>query len=627
MSQRDKISEKYKWRLEDIYKTDEAWEKDYIRLEEMFEDIPSIKKTLAKSAECLGEALFKMEQMDHIASNLFVYARMRRDEDNANAAYQAMTSRATEMSVRLSSALSFVNPALLALKKGVLEGYIKQADGKGGCQKGRDPKTCKKGGHCARCSNFRKGTKIPGLKNYDFMLRELLRSKKHVLSAKEERLLSMTGEIAGAPRDIFTMLNNADLRFGTIANEKGKRAPLTHGSYIVLMQSPDRAVRKRAYNALYKVYKQNINTISTAYAASVKKDIFYARAKKFERAIERPLFADDVPLKLYDNLIKTVHQNLSTMYHYVDIRKNVLKLDELCMYDIYAPLVADVATEYNFEKSMKLVKDGLMPLGKEYAALLEDSVRQRWIDVQETPGKTSGAYSWGVYGVHPYVLLNHRGDLDSVFTIAHELGHAMHTYYSNKNQPEAKAGYTIFVAEVASTVNEILLTRHLLDTVKAKKQRQYILNHYLDQFRTTVMRQTMFAEFEKMAHGSVENGMPLTHASLCEMYGELNSLYYGECMARDENITYEWARIPHFYNAFYVYKYATGFSCAVQIASDILSGKRGAVSDYISFLSSGGSDHPLKLLKIANIDLKSGEPVDVCMKEFGRALGEFEASL
>lgn len=603
-TKREQISEKHKWKLEDIYPSDKAWEDDYIKLETLFEEIPQLKESLTKSAKGLLKTLQKMEEMEHIGASLYVYARMRRDEDNSSAKYQALTSRAQEINVKLSSALSFVSPTLLSLPKGVLEAYIK--DGKKAAKAGKP---------------------LGAMKHYDFMLKELLRTKKHVLSAKEERLLSMTGDISGAPRDIFTMLNNADLKFPSIVNEEGKRVPLTHGSYILLMQSPDRSVREHAYNAFYKVYKNNINTIGTAYAASVKKDIFYAKAKKFSSAIERPLFYDNVPLQLYDNLIKTVHDNLDTMYHYVELRKNLLKLDEIKMYDIYAPLVPDAKQEYSYERSMKLVSEGLAVLGKDYAGLLRRSQKERWIDVHETPGKTSGAYSWGVFGVHPYVLLNHRGDLDSVFTIAHELGHAMHTHYSNSNQPESKAGYTIFVAEVASTVNEILLTHHLLGTVKAKKQRQYILNHYLDQFRTTVLRQTMFAEFEKMAHGNAENGLPLTHASLCEMYGELNALYHGKTMQPDDNIRYEWARIPHFYNAFYVYKYATGFSCAVQIAADILAGKKNAVKNYIKFLSSGGSDHPLELLKIANVDLASGQPVEVCMQEFGKALQEFEMAM
>ena len=606
---RKSIDEKYKWKLEDIYASNEDWEADFIRLEELFKNIPAIKKNLTSDAYTLMEALEEMEAMEHIAADLFVYARMRRDEDNADAKYQAMVARATDINIRLSSALSFVSPALLKLEKGVLKDYLKQA---------------KKDGKRAAAG---KKAPLKGLLKYDFMLKELLRGKKHVLSTKEERLLSMSGEIAGAPKDIFGMLNNADMKFGRIVGADGKRVELTHGSYIVLMQSEDRSVRQRAYNALYKEYKGHINTIATSYAASVKKDVFYAKARKYGSALEKSLFADNVPVQLYNNLLKSVRDNFDVMHRYVDLRKKILKLDDIYMYDIYAPLVADVTQSYDYEKSIKMVRQGLAVLGKEYAGLLKRSVDERWIDVMETPGKTSGAYSWGVYGVHPYVLLNHRGDLDSVFTIAHELGHAMHSYYSNANQPEAKAGYTIFVAEVASTVNEILLTRHLLNVTKQKKLRQYVLNHYLDQFRTTVVRQTMFAEFEKLTHASVEKGMPLTYESLCEMYGELNYEYHGPSMKRDDVIVYEWARIPHFYNAFYVYKYATGFSCAVKIASDILAGKPGAVDNYISFLSSGGSDHPLNLLKIAGVDLAGGEPVDVCMKEFSRALDEFESAL
>ncbi len=627
MAQRDKIEEKLKWKLEDIYPSGKEWEDDYSKLEGMFELIPDIKNKLTKNAMCMMKSLKLAEEMEHIAANLFVYARMRRDEDNRLAKYQAMVARATEISVRLSSALSFINPDLLSLKKGVIEDYVKRSKGGTYCKRGRAVKKCGKGGKCSGCGSNVKDKSILGLLDYGFTLKEVVRFKKHVLSEKEEKLLSMTGEMAGAPRDIFGMLNDADMKFGAITNEQGKRVTLTHGSYIVLMQSEDRTVRQRAYKALYKTYRQHGNTLATSYAASVKKDIFYARAKKYPSAIERALFSDNVPVALYGKLISIVRENLATMHRYVDIRKSVLKLDDIYMYDIYAPLVADVKEEYGFDRSMRLVKQGLSVLGKDYANLLKKSLSERWIDVVETPGKTSGAYSWGVYGVHPYVLLNHRGDLDSVFTIAHELGHAMHTHYSNKTQPESKAGYTIFVAEVASTVNEILLTRYLLDTIKQKKLRLYVLNHYLDQFRTTVVRQTMFAEFEKMTHGNTENGLPLTMESLCGMYGNLNAEYHGEVMRRDEDIAFEWSRIPHFYNAFYVYKYATGFSCAVKIASDILSGKPGAVDNYISFLSSGGSGHPLDLLKIADVDLLDGEPVKVCMNEFSRALTEFEGEL
>ncbi|MEA4854240.1 MAG: oligoendopeptidase F [Christensenella sp.] len=620
---REQIDAAYRWRLEDIFPSDEAWEQAYTELEGMFRKIPQIEKTLTKDEKSLADALVEMEKMEHIAGDLFVYARMRRDEDNANTKYQAMTSRAMDLNVRLGSALSFVNPALLSLKKDVLAGYIAAAAPH--CKKGHDPKTCKKGGKCGKCSNHTHGNKK--LAPFDFMLRELVRSKKHVLSPKEEKLLSMSAEIAGAPKDIFTMIDNADLKFGTVQDAEGKDVPLSHGKYIVMMQSPDREVRKNTYETYYKAYKDMINTISASYSASVKKDVFYARARKYGSAIEKSLFSDNVPITLYDNLIETIHKNLPTMYHYIDVRKKALNLEKIAMYDIYAPLVPETHGDYSYEQSMELVKNGLGVLGDEYVGLLQEAQDGGWIDVFETPGKTSGAYSWGVYGVHPYVLLNHRGDLDSVFTIAHELGHAMHTYHSNQSQPEAKAGYEIFVAEVASTVNEVLLTHHLLKTVQEKNARRYILNHYLDQFRTTVVRQTMFAEFEKMTHAAAEAGEALTHESLCNMYGGLNDLYYGPAIEKDDTICFEWARIPHFYNAFYVYKYATGFSCAVKIASDILSGKENAVRDYISFLSSGGSDYPLELLKIAHVDLASGEPVDVCMQEFSKALGEFEQTM
>ncbi len=604
MAGRDRIDEKYKWKLEDIYATQEAWEADYEKLEELLLSAPDLEKKLTKSAKSLLKALKYMEEMELIAARLYVYAKMRRDENNAIPIYQAMTSRAMDINVRLSTALSFVNPVLLAMPKGGLEEFI--AEGEKAAKKEKP---------------------LAELKNYSFMLKELLRNKKHILSDKEERILSMTGEISSAPKEIFTMLNNADLRFRTVKNEEGKRVPITHGSYIVLMHSKDRKVRKAAYESIYKVFRNNINTIGASYYASVKKDSFYAKARNFGSAMERALFYDNVPVELYDNLIKIMHSNISTMHRYVEVKRAALKQDEIAMYDIYAPLVEASDNEYGYERAMKMVKDGLKVLGPDYAKLLSRAQKERWIDVCETPGKTSGAYCWGSYDTHPYVLLNHRGDLDSVFTIAHELGHAMHSYYSNATQPAATAGYTIFVAEVASTVNEVLLTRYLMDTVKNKNQRRYVLNHYLDQFRTTVVRQTMFAEFEKMTHEAHEAGQPLTPVSLSQMYGELNARYHGPQMQTDELISYEWARIPHFYNAFYVYKYATGFSCAVQIASDILSGKEGAVERYIKFLSSGGSEHPLELLKIAGVYLEDGTPVEVCMKEFARALSEFESTI
>ena len=579
---RKDVSEELKWKLSDIFETDEKWEDDLKKIEEVLPRTEEMKKNIAPDAKTLLNNLKDIDEISLVLERLYVYARMKRDEDNANSKYQAMTGKATTASVQLSSALSFLNPELLKLDEKTIEGYIKE--------------------DC--------------LEDYNFFLSELLRQKKHILSEKEEKLLAMASDFSGGAREIFTMLNNVDIKLGEVDGEL-----LTHGKYIVNMQSEDRDKRKRTYDTFYGAFKGNINTIATAYSTSVKKDIFYSRARNYGSAIQRALFSDDVPVGLYENLIKMVHENISIMHRYIDLKKRALNIDSIYMYDIYAPLVEEQNRQYDYNEAVEINLKGLMPLGEQYMEVLKSAFGAGWVDVCETEGKTSGAYSWGAYGTHPYVLLNHRGDLDSVFTIAHEMGHAMHTYYSNNSQPYSKAGYSIFVAEVASTVNEILLTHYLLKNTEGE-ERKYILNHYIDQFRTTVVRQTMFAEFEKKTHELAEKGEPLVWENLCDLYGELNSLYHGNVMEADENITYEWARIPHFYNAFYVYKYATGFSCAVQIANDILAGR--GVDNYIKFLSSGGNDHPLNQLKIAGVDLESGVPVAKCMEEFDRALSEFE---
>ena len=581
--ERKQIDSKYKWKLEDIFPADSAWEEAFNELEGSFEKIPGIEQALTRDAKGLAFALKTIDELSLLVERLYVYARMRRDEDNANSIYQAMTDRAMGLSVRLSAALSFVSPKLLEMDEETLRLWAKE---------------------------------YKELAEYRFMISDLLRQKKHVLGESEERLLAQSADFAHGAHDIFTMLNNADLTFEDVNGE-----PLTHGSYIVFMQNADREVRRKAYETYYRSYKNNINTIAAAYATSVKKDIFYAQARGYESALQKALFGDDVPVSLYENLIATVHENLPVLHRYIDIRKKLLGLSEIGMHDIYAPLVPELKNEYGYEQARDMVIEGLKPLGPEYGNLLKTAFAEGWIDVFENKGKTSGAYSWGVYGVHPYVLLNHRGDLDSVFTIAHELGHALHSYYSNEAQPYATSSYTIFVAEVASTVNEILLTHHLLKNT-AGDTKKYILNHYLDQFRTTVIRQTMFAEFEKVTHEMAAGGRPLTPQSLCEGYGELNRVYYGPDIAQDDTIAFEWARIPHFYNAFYVYKYATGFSAAVQIAQDIL--KTGDASAYRRFLTTGGSDYPLRELKIANVDLADGSPVQACMRAFDAALLEFE---
>ena len=583
---RQEIAEQYKWRLEDIYPTDEAWEEEFQALTGKVESLEGLRETMTQSAEALAEALRQIDEASHQLERLYVYARMRRDEDNGNSKYQALSDRASGLNVKLSAALAYVNPLLLSMDEAVLRGYMKDC---------------------------------PALADYRFMLEDLLRSKAHVLDSEQERLLSLSGDFAGGAKDIFTMLNNADLDFGTVEYE-GKSYPLSHGSYIALMQNQDRGLRKAVYQQFYGAFQQHINTITATYATNVKKDVFYTRARKYDDCLDRALFGDDVPRQVYTGLIDTVHKHLPTLHRFVELRRKLMGVDKLEMYDIYAPLVEDVDREYTYEEAVDLTTKGLAPLGEDYMEVFRSAFRDGWIDVYETKGKTSGAYSWGVYGVHPYVLLNHRGDLDSVFTLAHEMGHAMHTYYSNKNQPYPLSGYVIFVAEVASTVNEILMTKYLLRTTEDEKLKKYILNHYLDQFRTTVIRQTMFAEFEMIAHQMAEQDQPLTWESLCGVYGDLNAKYHGPAMGDDRTISYEWARIPHFYNAFYVYKYATGFSSAVAIVNNLE--KPGMLEKYRAFLSSGGSDYPIPLLEKAGVDFST--VVDKCMEEFAAALDEFE---
>lgn len=584
---RDEVEAKYKWKLEDIYPTVQDWESEFAEVEAQLPAISALKDTLTASAKdlCAGMDLFY--EINHKVERLYIYARMKRDQDNAESIAQALTDRAEGICVRFSAAASFINPLLLTMDEETVDRYL------------------------AECEDLRV---------YEFSLRDLQRSKQHILSEKEEKLLSMAGDFAGGAKGIFTMLNNADLDFGSVEHD-GETIPLSHGSYLVLMQSGDRELRKKAYETFYEEFKQHINTISATYATSVKRDVFYSRARGYADSREKALFSDNVSAEVYDKLISDVHNNLDIMHRYISLRKRALGVDELHMYDIYAPLTEDIDVHYSYEEAVDIVMKALEPLGEEYLSVLKGAFEEGWVDVCETRGKTSGAYSWGVYGTHPYVLLNHRGDLDSVFTLAHEMGHAMHTYLSNKNQPYPLADYTIFVAEIASTVNEILTTRYLLKTVEDPKLRKYILNHYIDQFRTTVLRQTMFAEFEKLAHEMAERNEPLTPQTFSDLYEKLNTLYHGEDMiSNDDIIRYEWARIPHFYNAFYVYKYATGLSTAVAIVEGL--DKPGNLEKYLGFLSLGGSKYPLDIIASAGVDFNT--VVEKCMKEFSRALDEFE---
>ncbi|NGQ97312.1 oligoendopeptidase F [Brevibacillus sp. SYP-B805] len=591
LPKRSEIPAEFKWRLEDIYPSDEAWEEDVKKVKEMIEQIKSKQGTLAQSGKHLLDALVLQDELTKTMDQVYVYARMRRDEDNTNSTYQALTDRATSLSTQVYSALSYIQPEILAI----------------------DSEELKK----LQASE-------PGLEHYRKLLEEITRFKPHTLSAPEEAILAQVGELASAPGKIFGMLNNADIKFPMITNENGEEVELTKGRYIQFLESKDRRVRREAFEALYATYGKHRNTIAATLASVVKRDVFYARTRKYESALKAALFADNVDLSVYDNLIATVREHLPLMHRYVALRKKMLGLDELHMYDLYVPIVKEVEMEIPYEQAVATIKEALRPLGEDYGRVLETGFTSGWIDVYENEGKTSGAYSWGAYTTHPYVLMNYQDNVNNMFTLAHEMGHALHSYYSNKNQPYTYADYTIFVAEVASTLNEALLMHHLLKTTTDKAQRMYLINYYMEQFRGTLFRQTMFAEFEKLIHAKVEQDEPLTADRLSEWYRELNVAYHGKEMVVDSQIDLEWARIPHFYNNFYVYKYATGFSAATSLAKQILEEGQPAVERYLNFLKSGGSDYPLNLLKKAGVDMTSPEPIREALSVFRDLLEQME---
>ncbi|AAM24265.1 oligoendopeptidase F [Caldanaerobacter subterraneus subsp. tengcongensis MB4] len=590
LRERSEIDERYKWRLEDIYENEELWEEDYRKVKELLKEIVKFKGKIRTSKDLL-EVLKLNDQIGMTASKIFAYARMRRDEDNTNSKYQALSDKAMRLNIEVMSATSFIVPEILSIETEKLRNMIEE---------------------------------LEELKIYKQYIEDLIRYKPHVLSPEEEKILAEAETLAESVSTIYSMLNHADLRFPTIKDENGNEVELTHGNFISFMQSKDRNVRKAAFEALYDTYKKFINTFASTLAGSVKKDIFYAKARRYNSSLEASLFEDNVSVEVYNNLIETVHSRLDVLHRYVRLKKKLLKLDELYMYDLYVPLIQEYDKEFTYEEAIELVLEGLKPLGEEYIDLLKKGFESRWVDVYENRGKTSGAYSWGAYGTHPYVLLNFQGKLNDVFTIAHEMGHSLHTYYSNATQPYVYAGYKIFVAEVASTCNEAILMDYLLKNSKDEKERLYVLNHFLEEFRGTVFRQVMFAEFEKLIHEMAERGEPLTAEVLNKKYYELNKLYYGDDIVVDEEISYEWARIPHFYRNFYVYKYATGFSAAIAISQMILNEGEKAVERYKEFLKSGSSDYPLNLLKKAGVDLTTPKPVNDALDVFEKLLDEFE---
>lgn len=591
---RSEIAEADKWALEDLFLTDADWKAAVKQLEEQLAQLKGYAGKVSASADALYAYLTLADETENLFEKVLVYSNEKMHEDMGNSTYQGYAAQAQAAATRLSAAEAFFEPELLAMEESRLQGFFKE-----------DPK----------------------LEKYRLLIDRIWRRKEHTLSAAEEEILAKTYEMATAPDDIFSMFNDADAKFGTIRDENGKEVELTHGRFGGFMESSDRRVRKEAFEALYQTYDQFKNTLAATYSANVKKAKFYADVRKYPSALAAALAPGNIPTEVYDNLIETVHRFLPAMYRYVALRKRALGVEELHMYDVYVPLVADQTKKIPFAEAKEIVKRGLAPMGEEYVSHLEEGFDHRWIDVYENRGKRSGAYSWGAYGTHPYVLLNYQGKLDDVFTLAHEMGHALHSWYSNANQPYVYSGYLIFVAEVASTCNDSLLMQYLLKESKDKKEKAYLLNHFIDQFKGTLFRQTMFAEFEKITHEMYAKGESLTAERLCAVYMDLNRKYFGEEMVSDPQIALEWARIPHFYTEFYVYQYATGFSCAIALSKRILEMGEAGVADYMKFLKGGCSKDPIELLKMAGVDISTPKPVEDALQLFEELVSELEELL
>ncbi len=587
---REEIPVEDTWALEDLFATDDMWEQAFATLEADQETLTSFDGKLSQSGQYLYDYLYTMEQVDVKAGRLANYCMRRSDQDTRNAHYQAMVGKLQGVLVGLGAATSFETPQIMEITDEALDGFY------------------------ADC---------PQLERYRRYLTDLRRRKEHILSPAEEKLLAASGEMGAAPQSIYSMFSNADLTFADAVDSQGNKHPVTQGTFSVCQESSDRVLRKNAYESLYQGFGQFKNTAAALLNAQNKKQKFYAEARKYPSAFEASLDSNDVPTSVYLNLIEAVHKNLDKMHRYVRLRKKLLGVDELHFYDVYTPLVADVDKHIPFEEAKQTVYDSLAPLGEAYRAILKEGFDNRWIDVYQNEGKRSGAYSAGV-DIHPYVLLNYTGSLDSQFTLAHEMGHALHSYHSFKHQNPLDAGYVIFVAEVASTLNEALLMEHLLAKTTDKKERAYLINHFLEQFKGTLYRQTMFAEFELNIGKMVSEGKTLTADVLSTEYRRLNELYFGEEMIVDDQIAVEWARIPHFYFNYYVFQYATGYSAAIALSRRILREGESAVKDYIEFLSGGCSKSPIELLKGAGVDMTGTEPVEQALQLFDELLDEME---
>ena len=591
--ERSSIENRFKWTIDEMYPDEASMEKDIQKVKELIEEVKKYKGTLADNDENLFKALNISEQASRILQNLYVYTHMKSHEDTRINKNQSNATKTDMLSTELSMATSYMVPEIIAMDSEKLENYLKTEK----------------------------------LSHYKKYVDDILRLKPHTLNEREEELLAAVSDLSGVPENIYDMLSFADLQFPEIEDEKGEKIRVTHANFSLFLKSKDARVRKDAFEAMYSVYNQYKNTFASTLYGGIKSEIFYAKTRKYESALQGSLFQDNVSVDVYNNLIDAVHENLDTLNDYIDLKKKFLGLDKINMYDLYVPLTENFDMEIPYEKAQEIILEALKPLGEEYLENVKKAFSEGWIDVYGNEGKQGGAYSWGSYDSKSYILMSYKDDLNSLFTLIHEMGHSMHSYYSKNNQPYLYSGYKIFVAEVASTLNELLLINYLLKNASSKEEKIYLLNYYLEQFRTTVYRQTMFAEFEKICHGKVENGEPLTAEDFNNIYYDLNKKYYGESCEVNEDIALEWARIPHFYSNFYVYKYATGFSAASALSKQILEEGDSAVDRYKEFLKSGGSEFPLDQLRKAGVDMEKKEAVDEALHVFKDLVKQLEKEL
>ncbi|GAA0221706.1 oligoendopeptidase F [Metaclostridioides mangenotii] len=590
---RSKIDDKFKWQLDKMYSSKEAIDKDIKTVKEYINEVKEYRGKLGENKENFLNALSVFENASRLVQNLYVYTHMKQHEDTRINIYQGDASRTEMLSAELSMATSYIVPEIIAMDEKVLNEFLKDE----------------------KVSFYKK------------FVDDLLRDKPHTLSEREEELLAATSEISSVPENVYDMLAYADMEFPEIEDENGEKVRLSHSNYSLYIKSKDKRVRKDAFEAEFNTYGMYKNTFASTLYGAIKSEIFYAKVRNHKSAIEASLFEDDINVEVYDNLISAIDESLPTLNKYIELKKKFLELDEIHMYDLYVPLTDKYDIKIPYEEAQDIILNALAPLGEDYLNVIRKAFSEGWIDVYENEGKKGGAYSWGSYGSHPYILMSYKDDLNSLFTLIHELGHSVHSYYSKSTQPYIYSSYKIFVAEVASTLNELLLINYLLEKSDSKEEKIYLLNYYLEQFRTTVYRQTMFAEFEKITHAKIEAEEPLTAEEFTNIYYDLNKKYYSKSSVVDELIGLEWARIPHFYSNFYVYKYATGFSAASALSKQILTGEEAAKERYINFLKSGGSDYPLNQLRGAGVDMEKKESVEEAINVFKSLVDELEKEL